>query len=124
MHKEKNLKINKIFLVKKPLLKILLTLLYIVIVIIFYITKIGCYWKTILHIPCIGCGLTTAFFHFFKLEFLMAFKSNFMFWSVPILYSYVWFDGQIVKNKKVNSLILALILFGFLVNWIFKLINL
>ena len=65
-----------------------------------------------------GCGLTTAFIYLFKLDLISAFKSHFMFWSIPILYSYVWFDGKFTGIKKLDNSFLVVILFGFLIRWL------
>ena len=109
---------KKLFKVKKPILKISVTLIYIACSLLLYHLKIGCFYRYFLGFRCIGCGLTTAYVNAFNLDFISAFKSHFMFLSVPILYCYIWFDGKLTGKKKLDTIILILILIGFLIRWI------
>ncbi|MBQ8320433.1 MAG: DUF2752 domain-containing protein [Clostridia bacterium] len=108
----------RIFKVKKPLLKFCLTNLFIIRALLFYFFDIGCSWKNFFGLHCYGCGLTSAFFAVIRLDFSAAFRAHFMFWSIPILYCYFWFDGKLTGNRWVDMIVLALILFGFVVRWI------
>ena len=114
---------GKLFDVKQPLLKISITLLYIAYALLFYIFKLKCPWKFFVNIPCMGCGLTTAYVALFQLNFISAFQAHFMFWGIPILYGYIWFDGKLFSSKKWNTSVLCVILGGFLLRWILVLLN-
>ena len=103
---------------KKILCKLLFTLALALVVFLFWILKLNCVWRELLHIPCIGCGMTRAYVALLHGEIGQAFEYHFMFWSVPILLSYVYLDGQPTKNKTLNCTVLIVIGIGFLVRWI------
>lgn len=54
-------------------------------VIILWLFKMPCIFKTLFNIECIGCGMTRAFLSAIKLDFVSAFSYHKMFWSMPIL---------------------------------------
>lgn len=78
-----------------------------------------CLFKKVFGINCPSCGMTRAFAFLFKGDVLAAFKSHFMFWSIPalVIISF-WFDGKISKNRLINILLYAFIALGFMVNYI------
>ncbi len=108
----------RIFRVKKPVLKLCLTGLFIVRALLLHYFGIGCPWRALFGLHCYGCGLTRAFLAFFRLDFAVAFRYHFMFWSVPILYLYVWFDGELTGIKWVDIWVLVVIIIGFIIRWI------
>ena len=110
--------LRKNYKVKKPLLKLCLTGLFIVRALLLYYSGVGCPWRALFNLHCLGCGLTRAFFAFFRLDFTSAFTYHFMFWSVPILYLYVWFDGELTRKKRIDNSILVLIIVGFIIRWV------
>lgn len=66
---------------------------------------IPCLFKTFFHFDCWGCGLTTAFIHLLKLDFIEAYQSNpIIFVVVPSLvllcYKDVikFYDTQVLKE--------------------------
>ena len=75
------------------------------------------------HIPCPACGMTRAWLAALRLDLPAAFGWHPMFWSVPILYYYVLRQCRVFKDPVINWLILGLILSGFLVNYIFTLVE-
>ena len=87
-----------------------------------YALNIGCPWNKNFGFPCFGCGLTSAFFYAIQFNFFEAFRAHFMFWSIPVLYSYVWFDGRLTGLQKLDGYILFLILSGFFLRWILYLL--
>ena len=114
---------NSVFLrkdkyIRNPIKKILYFLIAILLTILLYISGIGCVWRFFFHIPCPGCGITTAFIKFFHGEFEEALKSNYMFLSLPVIFLYIIFDGRIFKSKWLDYFILILIMIGFLVHWV------
>ncbi|MBQ3182044.1 MAG: DUF2752 domain-containing protein [Clostridia bacterium] len=84
---------------------------------------IYCLFKRLLGIPCPGCGMTRAYLALMRLDFARAFEMHPMFWSVPILLIFYLFDGRVFRKEWINVTVLALIFAGFLINWIFKIIN-
>lgn len=87
-----------------------------------YVLNIGCPWKNTFGIACFGCGLTSAFFSLLQFNFVQAFRAHFMFWSIPILYAYIWFDGRLTGIRKVDGFILFVLLSGFFIRWVLCLI--
>ena len=101
--------------------KIFLTVLYGVILLLFWGLGIPCLFKHFFKIPCPGCGMSRALFLVLKGDFVKAFEAHPMFWSMPILYIFFILDSKILKNKVLNWIILTLIGIGFLIAWISKL---
>ena len=102
--------------------KISFTLIYFIIVGIFWFFNIPCFSQYLFNIPCPGCGISRAVFSAFRLDFVTAFRFHPMFWSLPILYLYFLYDGKLFKNKSINLLLFVLITFGFILNWILALV--
>ena len=86
--------------------------------------SLPCPFLKIFNIPCAGCGITRAYKALLHFDIKKAFEMNFMFWAVPILLLLYFFDGRLFRQKWLNTLVLVLILAGFFVCWIFKLIKL
>lgn len=82
----------------------------------------GCPFRNLTGMPCPGCGMTRAWFAFLRLDILSAIYYHPMFWSVPVLLAYCFFDGQLFSKKWVNAGLLILITLGVLVNYICNLI--
>lgn len=104
--------------------KILITILYLFIILLAYHLNFSCVYRQFLNIPCPGCGMTRACLSVLKFDFVKAFNFHPMFWSVPILYLYFLFDGNLFKNKKINMIVFGLIVMGFLTNWGWKILQL
>lgn len=102
--------------------KLVFTFSYLLIVFIFYLLKIPCFFKSIFHIPCPGCGMTRALLSVLNFDFASAISYNFMIFAMPLLYLYFLYDGELFKKKQIDKCILILILLGFIANWICNLI--
>ena len=64
---------------------------------------IPCIWKTIFGFKCSGCGLTTAFIHLIKFEFVSAFESNkLIFIVLPTVIFLLYADFIKFKTKRSN----------------------
>lgn len=109
--------------IKNPAQKIIFTFLYLALLFVLYKIGASCIFLRFLHFPCPGCGITRALISAFRFDFVSAFKSHSMFWSIPVLYLYFLFDGNLFKNPKVNKTIFILIATGFGINWINNLLN-
>lgn len=101
--------------------KLCLTILYAFILIVFWSLHIPCLFEYFLHISCPGCGMSKAFFCAMEFDFIGAFSSHPMFWSMPILYVYFLVDFNGLKNKFFHYIIQGGIAVGFTVNWLVKL---
>ena len=100
--------------------KLLLTVIFAVFLVLFWILKLPCVYKHFLNIECIGCGMTRACVSALKLDFKTAFSYHPMFWSMPVLYLYFLFDGKLFGKKYLDGGILVLITLGFFINWLLK----
>ena len=96
----------------------LVMLLYLVM----YLLDTTCIIKSIIGIPCPGCGMTRALLQALRFNFAEAFKLHSMFWSLPLLGLYFLYDGAVFSNKKLNTGVLVALGIGFLANWIFHLL--
>ncbi len=90
-------------------------------VLLFYFFKIPCLFQAFLHIPCPGCGMTRAYISLLHLDFRQAFMWNPMFWSIPVLLIFYFFDGKIFKSNWINTVSITLIFGGFFICWLWKL---
>lgn len=104
--------------------KVIFLCAYTIIVFSFRYFDVTCLIYRVTGIPCPGCGITRACLSALRFNFVEAFAYNPMFWSVPILLLYFIFDGNIIKSKFANKLIFSLIVFGFIVTWLLKIIDL
>ena len=100
--------------------KLVLTAAYIVVLLIFWLLKLPCLYKYFFNIDCIGCGMSRAYFSLLRLDIADAFSYHPMFWSVPIAYLYLLFDGKLLGKKYLDITILIAIALGFIVNWVLK----
>lgn len=93
--------------------KLLFTALYIVFVAVLYWIDAECFFFCITGKPCPGCGMTRAWRFLIQGELGKAFSMHPLFFTVPVLYLYILFDGHLFKNVYVNNTVLGLILAGF-----------
>lgn len=102
--------------------KVLFICVYLSVIAVCWVLKVPCIFLTIFGFCCPGCGMTRAIRSALQLDFVSAFRYHPMFWSVPLIFLFLFLDGGIFKNKKFNYVWLALIGIGFIINWIVKLI--
>lgn len=94
------------------------TAVYLLFVAVLAYFHVPCMFKTLFGIPCFGCGMTRAYLSLLHLDLAAAFSYHPMFWSVPILYLYVLYDGKLFQNRKWNLGVLIAIGVGFLLSYI------
>lgn len=87
-----------------------------------YILDSTCFIKFIFKIDCPGCGLTRAWISFFNLDIQQAFAFNKMFWSIPLLFLCVFIKTK-GKAKYFCYTVITIIAAGFLICWIFTLLQ-
>ncbi len=102
-------------------IKIFATISYIVL--LFVAAKLGfsCIFRICFGIECPGCGMTRAFRALTEFDIVSAFKYHPMFWSIPIVYIYILFDHPVI-TKKIDHWVLVIVLIGFIINWLFRII--
>ncbi len=98
--------------------KILLTVIYFIVVLLFALFVQNCIFKRFFGIHCPGCGMTRACVSALRFDFASAFSYHPMFWSMPLLYLYFLVDGKLFPGKYTDKIILSGIGVGFVVNWI------
>lgn len=86
---------------------------YLLLVFAFYAFDIPCVFRSVFGIQCPGCGMTRACLSLLHFDLKQAFAYNYMFWSVPIIFLYILFDGKLFKNKAVNTAVLVVTGIGF-----------
>lgn len=101
--------------------KLITCLLIAVIVAVMYLFHIPCPFKAIFSIPCPGCGMTRAYLSLLSFDFVKALEYNPMFWSVPVLLVFYFFDGRVFKKNWINAFVLCSVLAGFFLSWIIRL---
>lgn len=81
-----------------------------------------CALRSLTGIPCPGCGLSRAWLSALRLDLAAACSYHPMFWSIPILVLYALFDGQLFRRKWLNIGLLALLLGGIAVSYVFRIV--
>ena len=113
--------ISRLKTIKQPKEKIIFGIIYITIIAIFYYFKVDCFFLTLFHIPCPGCGMTRAWLSLLHFDIKGAFLNHLAFWSAPILLLYFIFDGNILRNRKLNKWLFIIIVFFIVLNYILRL---
>lgn len=78
----------------------------IVLIIISYVSGIGCPVKFFTGISCPGCGMTRAWEAAFSLDFHQAFLYHPLFWTIPFIIIFFFLRKNI--SKKLNNIALYL----------------
>lgn len=89
------------------------------------IFHIGCLVKTLIGIPCPGCGLTRATLAFLKLDFKTAFYYHPLFWlAPPILFLSIYGKKPLFNSKKIEVIIYVTAIALFLGVYIYRMFTL
>ena len=88
--------------------------------------EMGCLIQRVIGIPCPTCGMTRSAFAFINGDFRASFEYHPMLFSVPILTFMLLFYEKLFRGRyrMLSICLLALILCGFIVNYIIKLLSL
>lgn len=103
--------------------KLLFTIVYVSVLLVFRWFQVPCFWLSLFHLPCPGCGMSRAVIAAMQLDFGAAFRLHPMFWSVPILYLFYLYSGELFRNKMANRVTLTAIAIGFVIQWILKIVG-
>ena len=87
-----------------------------------YFVGIECMYLKYFHIICPGCGMTRALRALVNLDFAEAFSYHPMVFCMPLVIVYIFTNGRLFKNKKIDDVILICIAVGFVINYVIKLI--
>lgn len=105
------------------LLKLLFTALYLGVTALLYLLHVPCMFRHFLRIECPGCGMTRAYLALLHGDLPRAFSLNPLFWTVPILFLLFMTEGKLFRRQWVNSILLGVILGGYLILFILRLLS-
>ena len=103
--------------------KTAVTLLVIALVAVMFFFHLPCPFDKYLNIPCLGCGMSRAWYAAMHLDFSTAFSFHLMFWSVPPMVLCFWLNWEPFTKKWMNTVLYGLVLAGFGINWIWHLLG-
>ena len=116
--------IKKIHTISHLRLKLILTAVFAMTVVAFYAWGIPCVYSAVFSVPCPGCGMTRAWRCALSLDLIGAWNYHPMFWSVPLIYLYILFDGKLFQRRWLDRMILSFLAFGFLLAYSVRLFGL
>lgn len=93
--------------------KTLITMLLAGILLLWAYFDLPCLFRAVSGIPCPSCGMGRAWLAVMRLDFSAAFSFHPMFWSVPVFWLFAVYDLRLLKNRRMNDLILGLLMVGF-----------
>ena len=102
--------------------KLLFTLAYLAFIAVLYAFQVPCFFLQLFRQPCPGCGMTRAYVALLQGEVLGAFHWHPMFWTVPVIYLFILFDGRLFRSRGLNTTVLILLGLGFLLTWLWRMI--
>ena len=103
-------------------IKLLGTLAVAVYVYLMVVWQIPCWMKTLVALPCPGCGMTRAWAAALHGNLWRALSLHPWFWSVPILYLYILADGKLLGRPKADAWIIGICLGGFVLVFLGRLL--
>lgn len=108
--------------VKYPAAKLCFLAAFILTVLIFYFNNIPCISKAVTHIDCIGCGMTRAWLAVFRLDISAAFSYHPAFWTVPVLFTELFFDMGLFKNRKLDLTVVGISVTALILTYLIRVI--
>ena len=111
--------------IKKPAhfcIKMLILFLLGILLLLWVVFDWPCLIRYVTGIPCISCGMSRAWLAALRLDLGRAFQYHPMFWSVPLLALYAFYDGQLFPNRLANRRILMLLITGWILCYALRLI--
>lgn len=101
---------------------VIILLVVVMVSMIAYMFKVGCVWKNAFEVECPTCGMTRAWEAFLHGRISEAFRYHPLFFTVPIIWVYIAFDGKVFRKNSINIFILSSICISFFVVYICKLL--
>lgn len=102
--------------------KLILTAAYLAFAALWYIHDMPCIFRAALGIRCPGCGTTRAWLAALDGRLPEAFSYNPLFWAVPVLYIFILYDGHVFGNERLDRVIIATILAGYLALFLLRIL--
>lgn len=83
--------------------------------------ELHCPVRRLIGIPCPGCGMSRAWLCALEGDLAGAFYYHPMFWAVPLLALFIFYDCRLFRRPWLNYLVLGLMLLGVLVCYVLRL---
>ncbi len=107
---------------QRPLLKLALFAAIGICLGLWVLLRLPCIPRTVTGVICPTCGMSRAWLALLQGDLAAAFSYHPMFWCVPLLVVYAWFDGMLFARKSIDSLVLGLMFMGLLVCYLIRLV--
>lgn len=98
--------------------KFIAALIFVAVVAVMYVLKTPCVVEAVIGVPCPSCGMTRAWISALRLDLVSAFRYHSLFWTVPLIFAFFWFDGEIFSKKWLNIAVMVGIAVLFAARWI------
>ena len=98
--------------------KFIAVLIFAAVVAVMYVLKTPCAVEAVIGVPCPSCGMTRAWISVLRLDLVSAFRYHSLFWTVPLIFAFFWFDGEIFSKKWLNIAVMVGIAVLFAARWI------
>lgn len=102
--------------------KLLLLAAYAIFVGIMVAADVPCVFRRLTGVICAGCGMSRAWLSLLRLDLVSALEYHPMFWSVPVFLLYIFYDGRLFRNLRLNNWILFGLLGAFMLCYCIRLI--
>lgn len=89
------------------------------IVLVFILLDIECVILKYLNVPCLGCGMTRAWKAVFKGDLSLAYEFHRAYWTVPILFIYLYKGKLLFKKHLWDVIIILMIIVVFIENYLY-----
>lgn len=98
---------------------------FLIIIFFMWIFNVGCLFKSIIGIPCPGCGLTRATLAFLRFDLTAAFRYHPLFWLViPFLLLVIYSKKPLFNSKKIEMIIYTVVILLFTGVYIYRMLTL
>ena len=108
---------------RKILLRLLLALLVGGVLLFWVAMGWPCVFRSLTGIPCPCCGMSRAWLAVLRMEIGTAFGYHPMFWSIPVLVLFLFFDGRLFRRRWMNVSVLAALLGGIAVCYVIRVVG-
>ena len=94
-------------------------LLLVFIIIVYILLDVECLFISIFDRPCLGCGMTRAWISLLEGDFYQAYEYHKAFWTVPIIFIYIFKGKLLFKRHFWDIMLLVLLIAMFIINYIY-----
>ncbi len=94
-------------------------LLLVFIIMVYILLDVECLFISIFDRPCLGCGMTRAWISLLEGDFYQAYEYHKAFWTVPIIFIYIFKGKLLFKRHFWDIMLLVLLIAMFIINYIY-----